>query len=91
MKKRKTWREDCREHGCLIGGMGAVEYELDGKLKREKIKFVGKFWHIEQLDRTENDPYFKGVVFDMFNNELGSVVWNEKEFHQNCDTFTELF
>ena len=91
MKKKKSWREEYREYGCLIGGLGNITYELDGKMKTKKIKFVGKFWHIEELDRTENDPYFKGVVFDMFNNEQGSVTWTKKEFYENCKTFTELF
>lgn len=91
MKKKKTWREECKEKGCLIGGMAEIEYELDGKMKKEKVKFVGKFWHIEELDRTENDPYFKGVIFDLSNNEQGSVEWTEKEFHKNCKAFTELF
>ena len=36
MKKKKTWREECREHGCLIGGLGKITYELDGKMKTEK-------------------------------------------------------
>lgn len=90
MKKKKTWREECRENGCLIGGLGKITYELDGKMKTEKVKFVGKFWHIEELDRTENDPYFKGVIFDMYNNEQGSVSWTKKEFLAICETFTEL-
>lgn len=91
MKKKKNWREECREKGCLVGGMAMITYELDGKQKAEKVKFVGKFWHIDQLDRTENDPYFKGVIFDMYNNEQGSVSWTEKEFHTYCKCFTELF
>ena len=63
MRKKKNWREESRERGSLIGGIANIIYELDGKTKTEKVKFVGKFWHIDQLDRTENDPYFKGVVF----------------------------
>jgi hypothetical protein len=89
--KKKSWREDCKENGCLVGGMATITYELDGKQKAEKVKFVGKFWHIDQLDRTDEDPYFKGVVFDMYNNHQGSVVWNKKEFLTNCKFFEELF
>jgi hypothetical protein len=91
MRKKKNWREESREHGCLIGGVAKVSYELDGKMETDKVKFVGKFWHIEELDRTENDPYFKGVIFDMYNNEQGSVSWTKEEFHKFCETFTELF
>lgn len=91
MRKKKNLREESRENGCLIGGIANIIYELDGKTKTEKVKFVGKFWHIEQLDRTENDPYFKGVIFDMYNNEQGSVSWTKKEFYEFCKTFSELF
>lgn len=91
MRKGKTWREESREYGLLIGGLANISYELDGKMKTEKVKFVGKFWHIDRLDRIENDPYFKGVIFDMYNNEQGSVSWTEKEFYKFCKSFTELF
>lgn len=89
--KLKNWREDCKEKGCLVGGMAIITYELDGKMKTEKVKFVGKFWHIAELDRTENDPYFKGVLFDMFNNEQGPFTWTKKEFHSYVDAWSELF
>ena len=91
MKKKKTWREDFREGGLLVGGVAKLTYELDGKVKTEKVKFVGKFWHITELDRNENDPYFKGVIFDLYNNEMGSVEWTKKEFHSNCISFSDLF
>lgn len=91
MKKKKTWREDFREGGSLVGGFAKLTYELDGKVKKEKVKFVGKFWHIKELDRNENDPYFKGVIFDLYNNEMGSVEWTEKEFYSNCISFSDLF
>lgn len=90
-RKRKDWREECREKGLLVGGLANISYELDGKKKNEKVKFVGKFWHIDQLDRTENDPYFRGVIFDMYNNEQGSVSWTKKEFYEFCKFFIELF
>lgn len=91
MKKRKTWRENFHEKGLLIGGFAKLTYELDGKVKTENVKFVGKFWHIIELDRNENDPYFKGVIFDSYNNNMGTVEWTEKEFHSNCISFSELF
>lgn len=75
----------------MVGGLANISYELDGKKKNEKVKFVGKFWHIDQLDRTENDPYFRGVIFDMYNNEQGSVSWTKKEFYEFCKFFIELF
>lgn len=90
--KQKTWREDAKEKGCLVGGIANIPYEDEkGKTKLEKVKFVGKFWHIAEEGRTENDPYFKGVLFDMFNNEQGTVTWTKKEFCSYADTWTELF
>ena len=92
MGNKKNWREDAKEHGCLVGGIADVDYtDEDGKTKSEKMKFVGKFWHIAEEGRTESDPYFKGVVFDMFNNSQGDVTWTKAEFLHYADTWTELF
>lgn len=90
--KSKNWREDAKEHGCLAGGIAQILYDDEnGKVKKEKFKFVGKFWHIADGGRTENDPYFKGVLFDMFNNEQGSFTWTKKEFYSYVDAWSELF
>lgn len=91
MRKKKDWREESREHGSLVGGLANISYELDGKTKKEKVKFVGKFFHIEELDRNEDDPYFKGVIFDLYNNEQGSVEWSKEAFYKFCIFHTELF
>lgn len=91
MRKKKGWREESREYGSLVGGLANIAYELNGKTKTEKVKFVGKFFHIDQLDRTEDDPYFKGVIFDLYNNEQGSVEWSKEEFYKYCIFHTELF
>ena len=38
MKKKKSWRDECKEHGSLIVGYGEITYELDGKQKRIQDK-----------------------------------------------------
>lgn len=89
--EKKNWREDAKEYGCLAGGIAQIPYDENGKVKKGKFKFVGKFWHIAEGGRTENDPYFKGVLFDMFNNEQGAFTWTKKEFHSYVDAWSELF
>ena len=79
------------ERSMLVGGMGEIAYELDGKPRKEKIKFVGKFCHIEDLKKKDEETYFEGTVFDMSNNLNGEVKWNKKEFYSISKFFTELF
>ena len=79
------------EKHCLVGGIGEVAYELDGKPCKEQIKFVGKFCHINEQEDEDLATYFKGAVFDMSGNLNGEVKWNKKNFYSICKFFTELF
>ena len=87
----KNHSENAKEHDCLVAGIAHVPYEVNGKTEKEDMKCVGKFCYIEQKQKKANTPYFKGVLFDMNNNEQGSCTWNENEFYSFVDTYTKLF